>query len=445
MGFIKSFGQRYYSMIIKNIGIYMLGSVLMKGSSCMVMPFCLHYLSPAQLGLFSLSTSFIAIVSVLIGCGLRQALWLEYFHQTTDQRKIIINDIIVLYTVLAVPLCFLLYLLSNSINFYIFNAQAASIMMPLLLFYCFVTFFSELLIQVCTYRQEALKVNMLQCSAAFVTLSGYGIVILYFPSVVGLITAGLTAQVYLCCWGIYWYLKKKLYTTMKIRRIPMIARSYLVLGMPFIPSVLSGWLLASSNRWLLACYCSLEQVGMYSLLDMFNSLFQLFVLTPLAGAYLPHIFEQYVHDKERLLEIDIKNKKLMWYGMASIFSVGIVGFFCLKPLVCKIIPLQYYQVINYAPLLLAGNIFLMGTYFTNCLPQFFKKNWFLSGSLMITALINCISSMFLIRHYHLAGGVYALLIAYASYFILCYWYNNFLHKNKRRYSRAFSNHRESFM
>lgn len=417
--------------IVRNFIIYFLGSALLKGSSLIILPFLLARLSPAELGLLSLVNSFIAITSVLIACGLRQALWLEYYHCNHEQRKKMINDICVLYCLFAVPMLICMAALCSWLNTFIFSNQASLLIIMIALVQCGITFFSELLIQILTYQQKASTVTLLQCSAATIGIIGSCSAVFWWDcGVLGIVMANCCAQIYLALWGFYWYIQKKMHQSLVINIHLELINFYLSLGLPSLPSVLSGWLLASSNRWMLAHYCSLHDVGIYALADMAGSLFQLLILVPLSGSYLPYLFEQFATQSQQLIDVDAWNKKIMIYCMTSVAITASVGYVIFAPIARWLLPLHYHAALPYALMIVIGNIFLMGTYFASAFLQFLKCRWFLSGALSTAAILQIAINLILMPRHAIGGGTIALVTSYIFYFVITLCYNEYIQKNK---------------
>ena len=415
--------------VIKNFGIYFIGSALLKSTSFILAPLTIYFLKPEEVGLLSLLNSFIAITSVIITFGLRQVLYIEFFHKNNHERIAMINDLIGIYCALALPIILLLYTQLTFLNTHIFAEIATPLLLIIVLVQCFLSFFSELFYQVLIYRGQAFKLIQVQIFGAAITLVlTLAALYLWHASLVGILLANTTGIIAVCCCGLYEYIKKSLHKAHDVMRIKKNMCMYLVAGLPFIPSLLSAWIIASSNRWILASYCSLTEVGLYSLLEMLGSLFQMFILYPLGAAYVPYVFEQFAQNKNSIQELDTNNKKIMLLAMACLFLLACAGFFMFKSLAYTILPVFYHTVVPYSLLLITGYILLMGTYFASCYIQFCKKTIFLSGSLVISAVVNMCLSFILIPRYAIFGGLIALVVAYAVYFLITLAYNQWLHK-----------------
>jgi O-antigen/teichoic acid export membrane protein len=196
---------------------------------------------------------------------------------------------------------------------------------------------------------------------------------------------------------------------------------------------LSGWILASSNRWMLAHYTSLADVGVYSLTEMLTSIFQVCILYPISGAYLPALMQAFAQYSNNIRNIDVYNKKIMATSMLCLSICACLGFVVGKSLLYHFLPKAYYRAIPYLLITALGNIFLMGTYFSSCSIQFYKRTTFLAGSLTCSALLTLTLSALLIPRYGLGGSVISLTSSYAGYFFMTLAYNQWLHLENKNY------------
>ena len=65
---------------VKNFLWYSLSSSLIKSTNIAIMPIILSRLTTAEFGLLSLINTFINILSLLLGLGLKQIVGIEFFH-----------------------------------------------------------------------------------------------------------------------------------------------------------------------------------------------------------------------------------------------------------------------------------------------------------------------------------------------------------------------------
>lgn len=416
---------------IKHFLSYSLGSLIVKTLLWIAAPVALYTLPAHVMGLWSLANAFIALSSIILALGLRQVFFIEYYHKDARERRVMINEIIVLYMLYALPIMCIAWSMRAYINQYFFASAATDQLLLFCFCACFISFFTELLYQVLMYSKKVWLLISIQITGALVT-AGISLITLYVHAqVLGLILAQLAGLVVVCIAGFWLYIKKLVHKAPLALCVQKV-RMYMLQGLPFVPSVISFWLLSTANRWILASYASLADVGTYACAEMVSMLFQMLVLYPLSGAYLPGIFEKFAQYKDDLTLVDAENKRVMRISMSVLLVIGTIIFFVAKPFLYAYMPAAYVTIIPYLLLVGIGNVFLMGTYFASAYIQYRKKTLFLAGSLIICAICNVVLSFFWVKRYEVAGCIAATSCSYFIYFVLTYWYNTQLHKNSTK-------------
>jgi O-antigen/teichoic acid export membrane protein len=79
----------FYTRIISGIKkfLHVLRGSASCGSSAFTTPITISILSPEHYGLLALLNSFVGIACIVCGLDLRQALFLEYFYCSTEQKQ----------------------------------------------------------------------------------------------------------------------------------------------------------------------------------------------------------------------------------------------------------------------------------------------------------------------------------------------------------------------
>jgi O-antigen/teichoic acid export membrane protein len=417
---------------IKNFGIYLSCSLVFRSVALLITPLMLHRLSPSQIGLLSLANSFITIFSVVLGGGLRQVLWLDFFHGTAQEQQNQIHTIISIYLLYAVPITLGSIFLWCGGGYRIISGESVDLVDVLvagveIFLVSFLLFFSDLITQITTYQQNTNHFILLQLANIGGISAGAIVTLMWVPTV----SSALSGQLLGCCCMIglgYCYWNQDHYQeNFKIPSLPII-KSFFRRSIFFVPCVVSGWVLASSNRWLLARYVSVEEVAVYSIVELSSTLFYACILQPLSNAYLPLLLQQFSRQTSDIIQLDKNNLQSMTWAMSALSIAGVIAYFVCKPIAYYVLPHYYHRAIPYTLLALAGNIALLGTYFTTALPQFYKKTRFIVGSLAATAILATVSSFLLIPRQGLAGATLSLALAYIFYYCITLWYNQNLHK-----------------
>lgn len=414
--------------VVRNFFVYAFGGALGKAVSLALMPVSLYYLAPADFGLFALCNSFIMIVGIIVAFGLRQILWLEFYRKTSQERRAMVNDIIVLYLVLSLPILVLLGISTPWITPILFGAYPhIELIFGITVAHCFFLLFSELFTQVLISQKRTNDVFWITVGSSLVLVVISLGLLIAGVGVLGLLVGQLIAQVSICSVGAVYYHKRRMVQEIQFGRVKTLWKQYLFDGFPFIPSLISVWILNASNRWVLASFCSLTEVGIYATVEMVMTLFQLLLIRPFSQAYVPDFFERCAAQSEN--KIHAHHRRLLWLTLGGLSLLVTLGFFVLRPYVTVLLPVSYRMAVPYMLVMAYSQIVSLGVSFNSCYIQFCKKTYFISGALVATALLNLGFSIVGVQLCGLWGLMGALLCSSLFYFMLTYWYDNYLQRH----------------
>lgn len=409
--------------VIKHFFIYSFGSFFLRSISMILVPLNMRKLAPSDYGTLSLITAFITIATAIIGLGLRQVLSIEFFHQDQAGKKQLITEMLIIYTVIAIPAVSIIWYAHALIIKYIFFDIITAAQLAPALIMVFLFFYAELLYQLMQYERKAIHLTTLQIILALISATITLVSLWVFNvGLVGIIWAQ-TVSTTLAALVFFLFHAKHYFLRSPIKASLSKTYYYILYGLPFIPGIICSWMLASADRWVLASYRSMHDVGIYAIADLFAQLFYTLILIPWSGSYLPYIMQRYKEHKDNLCPIEQENKQIMVISMASATIAILIGFFVGKSLLSYLLPPTYYAAMPYILVLLLGQIFLLGSYFSSTLIQFHKKSYFLAFALAIPAIINLLLNLLLTPYFGITGCTIATLISYAIYFMMTYLYS----------------------
>ena len=220
-------------------------------------------------------------------------------------------------------------------------------------------------------------------------------------------------------WAFWHYIRQKThYFLSNTQELTQTAQALLLTGFPFIQNILFTWILSSGNRWMLANLVGTQNAGIYTLADMVGQMFNLCILYPMSGSYIPYMLQQFTQQPNNHAVLEKQNQKIMWIAMAIMtagISLATAVAFWLGP---SILPPSYLPSLNYIWFILMGYVFMLGTYFSSCYLLYRKKTWLLLSITIISALTNIILNFLLIPLFSIYGSVFASLVAYTVFFVL---------------------------
>lgn len=413
-----------YVPIIKQFFIFASGALFTRGLNLLFTPITMQLLSPSDYGMLALANSFISILTAFLGLGLRQALALEYFHLSKEKRLHLICTMISIYLFISVPIIGILIGNLQLINRYLFINQAAWSLLIISLLISFIYFPVELFYQILQYQQQAWFLTKIQSAITIIVIicNLCSLCILRMGAC-SILIGQLIGMSVTCIIALRLFIQKGGHRYLDVYQALYMMKHYIVLGIPFISSMLCGIILASGDRWVLAHYSTLHNVGIYSIANSLSQLLHMIMFYAMTGSYMPYMLNQFVHNTQDINQLERTNKRCMWTSMFFSFIILSCGFISFKSLLYRLLPTTYHEAIHYMWPLLLGLIFLFGTYFLNCLIQFQKKSLFLGLIVCLPATVNIMLSILLIPYLDLYGCVLATLISYVLYFFATYAYN----------------------
>jgi O-antigen/teichoic acid export membrane protein len=409
----------------KNFFLYASGALALRGISALCIPIVTRILSPDEYGLLSLCNSFMNVVVIIAGLGLRQVFYLEFFHKSSGERKTMFNSIMLIYLLTTFPLFLAAFTHTATINNYFFCNKASYTLIVATLIICFISFFTELFYQALSLHGKPILLIMTQFTVAAV-IAITNIILLYYAHL-GVLSTQLAVIVGLICsasCALYLYIKNGYAQHLDLSDARTNAKNYLALGFPFIPSLLFGWILSAGGRWMLANYSSMADVGIYAIADSFGYLYQIVVISSVSVIYLPMLLKKFAEQPHNIAILEQTNKKIMFSTMASATILLIAGLSTGKPLLYWILPKHYHASITYILPLLMGYVLWTGAHFMLGVIQFFKKTYLHLITLCIPTMLNIALNMLLVPTYGIDGCVYATIISYGAYFLMVYAVNH---------------------
>ncbi len=413
-----------YQTIFGQFIIFACGAILTRGITVLFAPIAMQLLSPSEYGLISLANTFIQLLSAILGLGLRQAIPMFYFAYNRQEKHNFITDIILAYSIGALPIILICLYSWRTINSLMFLNGGSGLLIWISLGITSIFFVVELLYQLLRLEHRAKHLTLLQICVAITTVVGN----LFFLSVMQLGACSLllgqaSGMMITCVAGLYIVLQNRQEISIDIKRMRRRMQIYIWYGLPFIPSMLFNMLLSGGDRWVLAYLKQMHDVGIYAVANTLAQLVNMIILYAMLGSYVPHMLKKMQGHKDDLADIEQENKKIMWLSMGIVFVLLIAGFTCTKSILHYIIPAKFHEAINYMGLLLIGSIFYLGTHFLNCLILHNKKSAFLGAVLLVPALLNIILNFAFVPFLNIYGCVIATIISYAIYFLITLLYN----------------------
>lgn len=194
------------------------------------------------------------------------------------------------------------------------------------------------------------------------------------------------------------------------------ARAYLMFGLPLVPSILSGWVVNSSDRFIINLLLGTAAVALYSPGYILGNIVGMFV-GPL-GFVLPIDLSKY-HDGNRRDAVELMlNRSLKYYlavAIPAVFGVSLLSKPILTILSTQEIASQGYMI---TPFIAVSMILYGVTVILSNILALMKKTVHISLIWMGAAVLNLVMTLVLVRYMGIIGGAMATLTAFTFVFLL---------------------------
>ncbi len=394
-----------------NIIIYSLTNVIKSLIPFLMLPILTAHLTVEEYGTLSIIEISILFLTPFITININSAINVAYFNLSKEELKKYITNAIHLSLLSSIGFFILILLIAQWISSLLNLDINIIYWLPLFAFFRVI---SSVVLGLYQVSQESKKFAIYTLAQTIIdfTLS-YILVVVFSYGYIGRLEGVYIAFFIVSAYGLYVLYKRGYYS---FSFIWLYSKEILMYGIPLIPHVLGGIILAMSDRFFISHFIGNDAVGYYTVAYQIAAL-MLLVSISINQAWMPILF--------KLLENYHNNKKTIYNFTMYLFILytlcGIFIYFLSDSLFRFLIDIHFYKAKNFFPILLLGFIFQSYYYlFTNFL--FFQKKTILLAKLtFFSAILNLILNYLLITKYEAIGVAYATAIIYGIYFfIVCY-------------------------
>jgi O-antigen/teichoic acid export membrane protein len=327
--------------------IYSFGALFVKGVSFLLIPLYTKALTPEEYGILDLLSTFANVLDITLGLGLLSAALLEYYHKTTQERRVFFNVILQVYlrisgllyvVALILVLIFRDHLFPNTKMLLIVLTAATS----------YLSFFQGFLIFIFKQSQKVLHATLLQIAVGTIAIAlNIWFVLGIDWKMDGIVWSSFISVICLLLYALY-ALGQLMDLNFRVSFQDM--RSVVLLGLPFVPNALALWLLNYSNRWIILHYCSADELGYFSAAVKFSSLFDPLIIQPFIGAYAPRVLERMRRGEMKQNFTQIAYSGAIGFAIAGFLVQQIATFMLAQP---------YHPALQLIPYLVFSNFFAL--------------------------------------------------------------------------------------
>lgn len=405
----------------KDTLIYGVGTVVQKIIGFVLLPFYTRALIPAEYGVLDTLATFIFFVSTIFGLGMSGATSRYFFiaNSEDEKKKLLFTSARIRLISYSVPLVILI-IFSNQISNLLFETDEYSLVVIAAAFLLYFSSQQEIQAQIFRFYREPIKFSMVTILKTIINpVTGILLVVVLQWGVLGATLASLITALTTFIFAYFYYVRKKY-----IRQFSWYwAKKMLTFGFPLIFTGILTWVNSVSDRFFLLHYKDLNQIGLYSIGNVFSQPILLVNLALSLGAmvFVMSLFsEEKDNDKPRTKELLTR----LWYlylsiavsaaVLISVFSYEIVRFITTP---------EYTGGILAIPFLIFGHILYMSADLTGngmTLKEQSKPYFWI---MLFAGVTNVGLNFYFIPNFGYVGAAITTVISNTVYFTVAYFWS----------------------
>lgn len=385
--------------LIKNTVIIFLGKACTQLISFLLLPLYTKYLITEEYGIVDLITTYVALLVPVLTLQLEMATFRFLVdNRENNNRKVeIISTVLKLILIMSILVLLIYLIVVQFINIkykYLISG---------VIFSCI---YSSILLQIARGFGENIKYSIGCC------VSGISTVILNVILIVGLKMSadGMLISMILAntLTFIYLIISLKLNKFFKLKTFDLnLSKQLLKYSIPLVPNGISWWIVNASDRTIISSFLGVASNGIYAVSNKFSSLFMgvfnVFLLSWTESTSL-HIEDEDRNDffsktMNMIIRLFITLCMLIISVMPFVFSI--------------LIDKKYNEAYNNIPILLIAMLFNIVVGLDSAIYIAKKMTKQVMYTSLISALINVVINLLLIRYMGLYAASISTLIAYA--------------------------------
>lgn len=409
--------------MLKNTVIYTFSSIISALIPFLLMPILTRYLSPSQYGVIAMYTLYLGALGAIIGINVHGSANRRYFdHGVSEFELARYNGNCIYISLLTViASLFVFFILSYFVDFN--NLLGISPKWMLLgIFNALFIFIINLRLGQWQVREKAKTFGVVQIvSSIFNVVISLTFVIFFEMYADGRIIAIALSSFLAMTFCLVTFKTDKI-VKLIFNKSDFV--SAIKFGYPLIPHVLGGFLIASSDRFILNQYVGLEAVGVYMVAVSLGQAADM-VFQSVNKAYSPWLFKK--------LSSATKTEKLVIVRYTYISFLGVIASFFLVTILIPYFVLifigsDFQQVSSILPYILLGQVFNGMYYIVSGYIFYERKTKLLSYVSISSGVINISLLILSVPIYGVYGAAYSFAFSSFIQLILTWCLSAKVHK-----------------
>jgi len=400
----------------KDVAIYAGGDFLFKIIAFAVFPIYAHIFSVSEFGIMALLTVSSSLIGGVINLGINNSVQRYYWDPDTDskQQPAIVSTGLMQLICSGIVVLFSLLLFVYGARKFIYHKYGIEWGIAVIVI-C-----NILQEQILQYAMDTVRLHFNPVRFLIISFSKnlFGVCIgLWFViglkmGLYGFFAGALIGSIVAIPIAI-WFIRKDL--TFNFNKV--VAKKLFRFGYPFVFTLIAYWVFNSMDRWMLAEWTNVREVGIFSIAYKFAAVIT-FVSSAFGQAWSPYAI--------KLMRDNVDYRRIysrifsLWFFILAI--IGFVLSLFSKELLVLFTPKEYWAASRVLIIITAGTVMYGTTQITALGISLEKKTGFLTFSAVVAAIFNLVLNIILIPILGAAGAAISTMLSYTlltSIFLFC--------------------------
>jgi len=398
----------FKTKLVGNTAIYALANVLNGIIPFLLLPILTRVFTPEEYGLVTLISAVIAIMGAFTGLSVHGAVSVKYFDKEIDHPKFVGASLLVLAGSTCAVLVFLLFVgdkLSEWIHLpkqWLIIAAIASA----------AQFVINIRLTMWQVKEQAIRYGFFQVTQTFFNLTlSLALVFWLVMGWEGRAWGIVMATLVFACFAIITLHKERL---VYWRGSKQYAKAAMRFGVPLIPHVIGGLVIATSDRFIIAKILGTDSVGIFAVAVQISMVMN-FLVDAMLKSYSPYLFRKLSLVTEKDKEYLVKTTYIIYmiFFIFSTFYIYVVDI--LLPL---LVGARFNASATYIPWLVYSAMFSGMYYLVGLYIVYAVKTHVLSIVTVCVGIFHCLLLYYMVSIEGLLGAAKATVASSALMFIL---------------------------
>lgn len=393
--------------------VYTIATLLSKGITVITLPLFTRIMSPTQIGIVNIYTSWQSIVYVVVTLSLTSGGYMIALKEFKDERDQYTSSILSLTTLMGIVFFFIYIIFSN---FFVHIFQLTNKLILLMILGFIFTPAVDLWMAYQRYEYKYVKVGIYLIFSSVLSSLG-SLVAVFFANQkslsnlgeIRLISGNMILYIFSLVIWVFVIFKGKTFFNCSYWKYSI------KLSLPLIANSIAMQILNVSDRTMIASLVGKNAVGIYSVLYSVSSI-PLMIWGALNSSFVPFLFEN-IDKKEN-------NYKIRKISTSLMGSYAVIAFLItlLAPEIVRILATdEYYSAIYIIPPIAIGIYLISVSNMYSNILIYYKKTSVIMIASVLSASINILLNSIFIKRYGFVAAAYTTFVAYAVLSLVQYY------------------------